>query len=525
MALINVSEFTFETDTNDSNGQPITVTGNVSVAGGVGIFNDTAGIANLSQIITADTDIGDNADFVMTLSGFRLSSAGCLYLIAFGDIGAGTGFLVMVNGENGYFQIVFYNAGVPAGYDVWETSGFLSAHTFVLTRTAGIYSLTSDGVPCTKGFGTLDGVTLPSFVGQQYILGGFEAAGLIAYIENVKFEADRIPATVTLTYNGNGNTTGTAPTGGTFDPNASVTVSAIGDLARTNCNFLEWNTAADGSGTGYDPAETFTITTNTTLYAIWGRHFLVNDVVRNNNDTYWCKVEHDASAASEPGVGASWETYWGKGVDLSGKADKVSISPDPTGYVATFDSTGNLAVSDRQVSTDIPPDPTAANDFIVADGTPAWVKKTLEETKTILGVGSAIHNNLDGLQGGESSPEEYYHLNGDDYTALTAATAQLQELQTDGNPEFASEVVTGDHPGGEVFQVVNVLFGTTESPVLSPDDSPDGTLYFQYTEQEDIMSWEVKVYIDQDQTDIGLVNATWTDPNEALGVFTYSERV
>lgn len=38
------------------------------------------------------------------------------------------------------------------------------------------------------------------------------------------------------------------------------------------------------------------------------------------------------------------------------------------------------------------------------------------------------------------------------------------------------------------------------------------------------MSWEVKVYIDQDQTDIGLVNATWTDPNEALGVFTYSER-
>ncbi len=124
-------------------------------------------------------------------------------------------------------------------------------------------------------------------------------------------------------------------------------------------------------------------------------------------------------------------------VDISGKADKVAVSPDPTGYVATFDDEGNLAVSDRQVATDLPPDPTAANDFIVADGTPAWVKKTLEETKTILGVGSAIHNNLDGLQGGESSPEEYYHLNGDDYTALTAATAQLQELQTDGNPEFA----------------------------------------------------------------------------------------
>lgn len=78
--------------------------------------------------------------------------------------------------------------------------------------------------------------------------------------------------------------------------------------------------------------------------------------------------------------------------DISVKADKVAISPSPAGYVATFDSTGNLAVSDRQVSTDIPPDPTAANDFIVATGSPAvWNKKTLEETKTILGVGSAIH--------------------------------------------------------------------------------------------------------------------------------------
>ena len=29
-----------------------------------------------------------------------------------------------------------------------------------------------------------------------------------------------------------------------------------------------WNTAADGSGTSYSPAPTFSITVNTTLYAI-----------------------------------------------------------------------------------------------------------------------------------------------------------------------------------------------------------------------------------------------------------------
>ncbi len=370
MALINVSEFTFETDTNDSNGQSITVTGNVSVAGGVGIFNDTEGVANLSQTITADTDIGDNADFVMTLSGFRLSSAGLLYLVVFGDIGAGTGFLVMVDGENGYFQIVFYNSGVPDGYDVWETSGFLSAHTYVLTRTNKVYSLTSDGVPCVKEKASLDGVVLPSFVGQQYILGGFEAAGLIAYIENVKFEADRIPATVTLTYNGNGNTTGTAPTGGTFDSNATVTVSAIGDLARTNCNFLEWNTAADGSGTGYDPAETFVITANTTLYAIWRRHFRVNDVVKNNYETYWCIVEHDASTVTEPGVGVSWETYWGKGVSLPS-------------HNLTTDIQGGDSTSDE------------------------YFHLTEEKYNQVQ---ANNHNDLSGLQGGDSTSSEYYHI-------------------------------------------------------------------------------------------------------------------
>lgn len=34
----------------------------------------------------------------------------------------------------------------------------------------------------------------------------------------------------------------------------------------------------------------------------------------------------------------------------AGKADKVAASPDPTGYVATFDASGNLAVSAQLIS-------------------------------------------------------------------------------------------------------------------------------------------------------------------------------
>lgn len=75
------------------------------------------------------------------------------------------------------------------------------------------------------------------------------------------------------------------------------------------------------------------------------------------------------------------------------KADKVAISPDPTGYVATFDSDGNLAKSDKttaEIGGSTAPTPEAESDFQMAAGSPlAWVKKTLNETKAILGVGGS----------------------------------------------------------------------------------------------------------------------------------------
>ena len=76
-----------------------------------------------------------------------------------------------------------------------------------------------------------------------------------------------------MTYSGNGNTGGTAPT----DANAYVateTVTALGNngnLVKTGLNFLGWNTAADGSGTSYAVGTTFAMGSgNMTLFAKWG---------------------------------------------------------------------------------------------------------------------------------------------------------------------------------------------------------------------------------------------------------------
>jgi hypothetical protein len=76
--------------------------------------------------------------------------------------------------------------------------------------------------------------------------------------------------TYTVTYNANGAASGNVP----VDPNSpyppGVTVTVLGNsgkLAASSGYFVYWNTKADGSGTIYNPNNTFKINANTTLYA------------------------------------------------------------------------------------------------------------------------------------------------------------------------------------------------------------------------------------------------------------------
>lgn len=78
--------------------------------------------------------------------------------------------------------------------------------------------------------------------------------------------------TYSVTYNGNGNTSGFVPTDSlTYQQSATVTIKDnTGSLAKTGYTFAGWNTAADGSGTSYTTGATFAmVSTNITLYAKW----------------------------------------------------------------------------------------------------------------------------------------------------------------------------------------------------------------------------------------------------------------
>ncbi len=76
--------------------------------------------------------------------------------------------------------------------------------------------------------------------------------------------------TYTVSYDGNGNTGGTAPSDQTKIEGISLTLSSnSGNLSRSNYSFTGWNTAADGSGTDYGEGDSYTTDADVTLYAQW----------------------------------------------------------------------------------------------------------------------------------------------------------------------------------------------------------------------------------------------------------------
>lgn len=93
-----------------------------------------------------------------------------------------------------------------------------------------------------------------------------------------QFRIDDIKLTGTLptfsvTYNGNTNTSGSAPTDATSPYSTGSTVTTLGNtgnLVKTGYSFNGWNTTANGTGTSQAAASTFTMpSSNVVLYAQW----------------------------------------------------------------------------------------------------------------------------------------------------------------------------------------------------------------------------------------------------------------
>ncbi|MCU0660004.1 MAG: InlB B-repeat-containing protein [Candidatus Pacebacteria bacterium] len=113
----------------------------------------------------------------------------------------------------------------------------------------------------------LDGTTLQTITHAASSTDPFYAGVVISSVSATVTDNE-----VSLLYNGNTNTGGITPTDPSSPYNTGATVTVLGNtgsLVRSGHTFTGWNTQANGSGTPYAPAGTFSITANTTLYAQW----------------------------------------------------------------------------------------------------------------------------------------------------------------------------------------------------------------------------------------------------------------
>ena len=100
-----------------------------------------------------------------------------------------------------------------------------------------------------------------------------------------------------MTYNSNDATSGTVPIDSrSYSSGDRVTVLGnTGNLAKLSHSFGGWNTMSNGSGTTYSAGNTFTISSNTILYAKW---------LPNNYTVTWSVNGHE-TGQNYP-IGASY---------------------------------------------------------------------------------------------------------------------------------------------------------------------------------------------------------------------------
>jgi len=74
--------------------------------------------------------------------------------------------------------------------------------------------------------------------------------------------------TYTVTYNGNGNTSGSV-TATAADSGSVITLPSNGTMVKIGHNFSGWNTNSDGTGTNYSAGAPYSVKDDVTLYATW----------------------------------------------------------------------------------------------------------------------------------------------------------------------------------------------------------------------------------------------------------------
>ena len=165
-----------------------------------------------------------------------------------------------------------------AGTGVYNQQGKPGTETKTYQHTQSGSSVTAHEIPITAA-------KLHNADGTYYETKTAKAGDVINYVKGVWGGEE--PTELTVTFEANG--TVEYPVEGTMTPQ---TVNAKTDTAlnansftREGYNFLNWNTAADGTGDSYADGATINLTENTTLYAQWEDNHSLTKVINKKDAT------------------------------------------------------------------------------------------------------------------------------------------------------------------------------------------------------------------------------------------------
>ena len=396
------------------------------------VFADVSGSAVTDELTRETTGVTKNSNTYSNWSG-KEGTSGAVY--AGNSAGGNDAIQLRTNYSNS--GIVTTTTGGNA------TKVTVSWNSNTGSRKLDIYGKTSAYSEASDLYGDSKGTSLGSLyynykVNQDdeenttttelTITGNYPFIGLRSndgamYLDEVDIEWSNVTysnyctsvvVTYSVTYDGNGNTSGNVPTDNTaYTSGQSVTVAGNnGSLAKTGYAFGGWNTQADGQGTNYAADATFSITANTTLYAKWnaktitglsytGTPTKTSYIVGESFDPTGLTVTATYNDASQEDVTAlvAWTpdpltkgttsvtgTYMEQTVNVTGLTVKfnpgsITISADdPVNVIATGDS-DDLALTYENITISQASDFAVqfydANDDELQNG-PDWIEVAVE---------------------------------------------------------------------------------------------------------------------------------------------------
>lgn len=207
------------------------------------------------------------------------------------------------------------------------------------TNLANTTAVTVGGIPATFETNTATAITITTAASvtdgaKSVVLTTAGGSSTLSNSFNYKFP---------ITYNGNTNTGGSAPTSILRNTNETVTASAnSGSLVKSGYSFAGWNRSADGTGTNYSAGvDSFTVTGSTILYAKWTINY------------YTVTYRADSATAGTVPVDAANYNIGNSVVIRANTGSLVRTGYEFDGWTVAADGSGTVLKSGVSVTTGV----------------------------------------------------------------------------------------------------------------------------------------------------------------------------